>query len=118
MVLAPLRFASAVNTQYLRYQWTASRLTDPNLTQRALTELGLVPDHVSDAGREGEIGRQPLGKLSGLAHGIVELRGLLGTGHGRGARAVAPEPQQTPLAVTAATAFARYAIDAHRRTPR
>lgn len=34
MALNPLRFASAVNTQYLRYQLTASRLTDPSLAKQ------------------------------------------------------------------------------------
>lgn len=34
MALNPLRFATAVNTQYLRYQLTASRLTDANLAKQ------------------------------------------------------------------------------------
>lgn len=34
MTLNPLRFANAVNTQYLRYQLTASRLTDPDLAKQ------------------------------------------------------------------------------------
>ena len=55
----------------------------PTLTKATLRELKLVPEGVPDQAKGSEIIKRLLSNLATIGHGLAEIRGLYGTGHGK-----------------------------------
>jgi hypothetical protein len=84
----------------------------PQLVKAAREVLNLTA-----SAKTGDTLRQTLSALASLTQGIAELRGQLGTGHGRHPDADAPSPTVARLSVNAAVALGVFLYDAHREIP-
>lgn len=88
----------------------------PALTRETLKELNLVPEGVSDSVRGSETIKRILQNLSAIGHGLAELRGLYGTGHGKHGKAQGLKPRHAKLAVGAASTLVTFIFDTHIET--
>jgi hypothetical protein len=88
----------------------------PVLTKETFKELKLVPDGVPDSARGSDVIKRLLSNLSTVAHGLAELRGLYGTGHGKHGKAVGLKPRHAKLAVGAAATLATFLFETHKET--
>src|SRR6266403_1615737 len=80
----------------------------PALTKETLKELKLVPDGISDATRGSDVIKRLLNNLGTIGHGLAELRGLYGTGHGKHGKTSGLAPRHAKLAVGAGTTLATF----------
>jgi hypothetical protein len=85
----------------------------PTLTRETLKELNLVPEGVSDSVRGSDTIKRILQNLSAIGHGLAELRGLYGTGHGKHGKAQSLKPRHAKLAVGAASTLVTFIFDTH-----
>lgn len=88
----------------------------PTLTKAALKELDLVPEGVADLAKGSEILKRVLSNLATIGHGLAELRGLYGTGHGKDAKTRGLQPRHAKLAVGAAATLATFLFETHKET--
>ena len=88
----------------------------PALTRETLKELKLVPDGISDATRGSDVIKRLLNNLGTIGHGLAELRGLYGTGHGKHGKTSGLAPRHAKLAVGAATTLATFLFETHKET--
>ena len=88
----------------------------PALTKETLKELNLVPEGVSDSARGSDTIKRILQNLSAIGHGLAELRGLYGTGHGKHGNAQGLKPRHAKLAVGTASTFVTFVFDTHTET--
>jgi hypothetical protein len=88
----------------------------PTLTKETLKELKLLPDGVPEQGRGNEVIRRVLSNLATIGHGLAEIRGLYGTGHGKDGKTHAIKPRHAKLAVGAAAALATFLFETHKET--
>jgi len=85
----------------------------PALTKETLKELNLVPEGVSDSVRGSETVKRILQNLGAIGHGLAELRGLYGTGHGKHGKAQGLKPRHAKLAVGAAATLVTFIFDTY-----
>lgn len=85
----------------------------PALTKETLKELNLVPEGVSDSVRGSDTIKRILQNLGAIGHGLAELRGLYGTGHGKHGKAQGLRPRHAKLAVGAASTLVTFIFDTH-----
>jgi hypothetical protein len=85
----------------------------PQLTKAVFKELGLVPDDISDAAKGADTIKRTLSNLASVAQGIVELRNLYGSVHGRDGRWQGVKPRHAQLAVGAASTLATFLMQTH-----
>lgn len=83
------------------------------LVRRALEELKLVPDGVSDEQKGAKTIKSILGNLATITQGLAELRNLYGTGHGKNGKRLGLNSRHAKLAVGAATTLALFLFDTH-----
>ncbi len=86
----------------------------PRLVKLVLKELHLVADEVPENDAAIKALRRMVGSLSGVAQGVVELRNLEGTGHGKSAWHECSEPRHARLAVGAATALGVFLFEVYQ----
>ncbi len=79
--------------------------------------LKQVPDDVPDAAKGAATIKRMLSNLASLVHGIAELRGFYGTGHGQEGKAKGLSPRHARLAVGAAATLAWYWLETDREMP-
>lgn len=91
-----------------------SRKADlPELTKLIAKELRLVPEGISDEAKGADTVRLILRNLGALTQYLAELRGLYGSGHGRGGTHRGLEARHARLAVGAAGAFIDFVTETH-----
>ena len=88
----------------------------PKLLKETLKELKLVPEGVPDAVRGAGVIRRILSNLGAIGHGLAELRGLYGTGHGKHGRTKQLGVRHAKLAVGAATTLVTFLFETHLET--
>lgn len=88
----------------------------PTLTKATLKELNLVPEGVSNAARGSDVIKRLLSNLSTIGHGLAELRGLYGTGHGQHGSTAGLTTRHAKLAVGAASTLAVFLFETHEQT--
>jgi hypothetical protein len=88
----------------------------PTLTKETLKELKLVPDSIPDSARGRDVIKRLLSNLGTIGHGLAELRGLYGTGHGKHGKASGLSPRHAKLAVGAAATLATFLFETHKET--
>ncbi len=86
------------------------------LTKATLKELKLVPEGVPDSARGTKVIKRLLSNLGTIGHGLAELRGLYGTGHGKHGSASGLSARHARLAVGAAATLATFLFDTHSET--
>jgi len=85
-----------------------------SLTKATLKELNLVPENIPDAARGADIIKRLLSNLGTISHGLAELRGLYGTGHGKCGSSVGLSTRHAKLAVGAASTLAVFLFETHQ----
>lgn len=88
----------------------------PTLTKATLKELKLVPEGVPNAARGADVIKRLLSNLSTVGHGLAELRGLYGTGHGQHGSTSGLTTRHAKLAVGAASTLAVFLFETHEQT--
>lgn len=88
----------------------------PSLTKATLKELNLVPEGVPNAARGADVIKRLLSNLSTIGHGLAELRGLYGTGHGQHGSTSGLNTRHAKLAVGAASTLAVFLFETHEQT--
>lgn len=88
----------------------------PTLTKATLKELNLVPEGVPNAARGADVIKRLLSNLSTIGHGLAELRGLYGTGHGQHGSTAGLTTRHAKLAVGAASTLAVFLFETHEQT--
>ena len=88
----------------------------PTLTKATLKELHLVPEGVPNSARGADVIKRLLSNLSTVGHGLAELRGLYGTGHGQHGSATGLTARHARLAVGAASTLAVFLFETHEAT--
>lgn len=88
----------------------------PTLTKATLKELRLVPEGVPNAARGADVIKRLLSNLSTVGHGLAELRGLYGTGHGQHGSTSGLTSRHAKLAVGAASTLAVFLFETHEQT--
>lgn len=88
----------------------------PTLTKATLKELNLVPEGVPNAARGADVIKRLLSNLSTVGHGLAELRGLYGTGHGQHGSTSGLTARHAKLAVGAASTLAVFLFETHAQT--
>lgn len=88
----------------------------PTLTKATLKELNLVPEGVPNAARGADVIKRLLSNLSTIGHGLAELRGLYGTGHGQHGSTSGLTTRHAKLAVGAASTLAVFLFETHEQT--
>lgn len=88
----------------------------PTLTKATLKELRLVPEGVPNAARGADVIKRLLSNLSTVGHGLAELRGLYGTGHGQHGSTSGLTTRHAKLAVGAASTLAVFLFETHEQT--
>jgi hypothetical protein len=87
----------------------------PALTKATFKQLNLVPEVIPNSARGAEVIKRILSNLSTVGHGLAELRGLYGTGHGQHAAASGLTSRHAKLAVGAATTLAIFLFETHEQ---
>jgi hypothetical protein len=85
----------------------------PKIVRLVATELKLVPDGISEAAKGANIIKGILTNLASLTHGLAELRGLYGSGHGRDGKHLGVGPRHARLAVATAVAFIDFVTETY-----
>ncbi len=88
----------------------------PTLTKATLKELNLVPEGIPNAARGADVIKRLLSNLSTVGHGLAELRGLYGTGHGQHGSTSGLTIRHAKLAVGAASTLAVFLFETHEQT--
>lgn len=88
----------------------------PTLTKATFKELNLVPEGVPNAARGADVIKRLLSNLSTVGHGLAELRGLYGTGHGQHGSTSGLTTRHAKLAVGAASTLAVFLFETHEQT--
>jgi hypothetical protein len=83
------------------------------LTKATFKQLNLVPEGIPNSARGAEVIRRILSNLSTVGHGLAELRGLYGTGHGQHPAASGLTSRHAKLAVGAASTLAIFLFETH-----
>lgn len=87
----------------------------PTLTKATFKQLNLVPEGIPNSARGAEVIKRILSNLSTVGHGLAELRGLYGTGHGQHAAASGLTSRHAKLAVGAASTLAIFLFETHEQ---
>lgn len=77
-------------------------------------ELKLVPEVVTEAKKGADVIKRVLGSLGSVSQGIAELRGLYGTGHGKGKDHSGLGARHARLAVNCAIALGVFLWETHK----
>ncbi len=77
--------------------WTLQRLV-----KETCKELRLTPDDIPDKAKASDTIKKILQNLSGISHGMAELRNMYGTGHGKSASYKGLTPRHARLAIGSA----------------
>jgi hypothetical protein len=85
------------------------------LTKATFKQLNLVPEGIPNSARGAEVIRRILSNLSTVCHGLAELSGLYGTGHGQHAAASGLKSRHAKLAVGAASTLAIFLFETHEQ---
>lgn len=88
----------------------------PTLTKATLKELNLVPEGVPNTACGADVIKRLLSNLSTIGHGLAELRGLYGTGHGQHGSTSGLTTRHAKLAVGAASTLAVFLFETHEQT--
>ena len=88
----------------------------PTLTKATLRELKLVPEGVPDQAKGSEIIKRLLSNLATIGHGLAEIRGLYGTGHGKDGKTQSIKPRHAKLAAGAAATLVTFLFETHKGT--
>jgi hypothetical protein len=86
----------------------------PDLVRAVLKGLKLLPEDISDSAKGADSIRTMLRALTTLMQGLVEVRNLYGTGHGKGSQHKGPQPRHARLAVASAATFVEFIVDTYR----
>lgn len=86
----------------------------PDLVRAVLKGLKLLPEDISDSAKGVDSIRLMLRALTTLMQGLVEVRNLYGTGHGKGSTHKGPQPRHARLAVASAATFVEFIVDTYR----
>ena len=86
----------------------------PDLVRAVLEGLKLLPENISDSAKGADSIRKMLRALTTLMQGLVEVRNLYGTGHGKSSTHRGPQPRHARLAVASAATFVEFVVDTYR----
>lgn len=100
-----------LNNRGVSYAAAANLLVLGRLVFKTLKQL---PDDVSDELRGSDVLRVTLSNLASVVHGIAELRGLYGTGHGQLGTSKGLHARHAKLMVGAAATLATYWVETDR----
>lgn len=87
----------------------------PTLTKATLKVLNLVPEGIPNSARGADVIKRILSNLSTVGHGLAELRGLYGTGHGQHGSTTGLTTRHAKLAVGAASTLAIFLFETHEQ---
>jgi len=90
----------------------------PDLVRAVLEGLKLLPDDISDSAKGADAIRKTLRALTTLMQGLVEVRNLYGTGHGKGSTHKGPQSRHARLAVASAATFVEFIVETYRERER
>lgn len=106
---------SCCKTVLTKRSVTYSKSVDlPELTKLVASELGLVPEGISDEAKGSRTIKLILRNLAALTQYLAELRGLYGSGHGRDGQHRGLQPRHARLAVGAAVSFIDFVTETYR----
>lgn len=88
----------------------------PAIVKAALKELPLIPDVIPEHTRGAEVIKRLVSNLASILHGLVELRNLYGTGHGKEGKTEALTPRHAKLAMGTATTLVMFLFETHKDT--
>jgi hypothetical protein len=88
----------------------------PTLTKATFKELQLVPEGIPNSARGADVIKRILSNLSSVGHGLAELRGLYGTGHGQHGTTAGLTSRHAKLAVGAASTLTSFLFETHEQT--
>jgi len=88
----------------------------PTLTKATFKQLNLVPEGIPKSARGADLIRRILSNLSSVGHGLAELRGLYGTGHGQHGSTSGLTAHHAKLAVGAASTLSVFLFETHEQT--
>ena len=88
----------------------------PTLTKATMKELNLVPEGIPNTARGADVIRRLLSNLATVGHGLAELRGLYGTGHGQHGSASGLTARHARLAAGAASTLTVFLFETHEAT--
>jgi len=83
------------------------------LNKATLKSLRLMPDDIPEKAKGAETIKRMLSNLASVTHGLAELRGLYGTGHGKHGRTKSVHPRHARLAVGASSTLAAFLYETH-----
>jgi hypothetical protein len=86
----------------------------PDLVRAVLEGLKLLPEDISDAAKGVDSIRKMLRALTTLMQGLVEVRNIYGTGHGKSSKHKGPQPRHARLAVASAATFVEFIVETYR----
>lgn len=81
-----------------------------------MKELNLVPEGIPNTARGADVIRRLLSNLATVGHGLAELRGLYGTGHGQHGSASGLTARHARLAAGAASTLTVFLFETHEAT--
>jgi hypothetical protein len=90
----------------------------PDLVRAVMEGLKLLPDDISDSAKGADAIRKTLRALTTLMQGLVEVRNLYGTGHGKSSKHKGPQPRHARLAVASAATFVEFIVETYRERER
>lgn len=85
----------------------------PKLTKATMKVLDLVPEGVNDSAKGAQVIKRLLSNLGTIGHGLAELRGLYGTGHGKYGSAGGLSARHAKLAAGSAATLVTFLFDTH-----
>ncbi|HEY4302333.1 MAG TPA: abortive infection family protein [Candidatus Didemnitutus sp.] len=85
----------------------------PTLNRLTLKELDLLPDHAHAHSKGTEVMSRLLSNLGSITHGVAEIRGLYGTGHGKDGNNPSLDARHARLAIGAAATMATFLYETH-----
>ena len=87
--------------------------TLPKLVKLVMDNLKTLPSTTSPNSTGSESVRKILGSLANITHGIAEIRGTFGTGHGKDGRAKGLSSRHARLVCNASSAFVHFLFETH-----
>jgi hypothetical protein len=88
----------------------------PSIVKAALKELPLIPDVIPEHAKGAEVIKRLVSNLASVLHGLVELRNLYGTGHGKVGKTQSLTSRHAKLAMGTATTLVIFLFETHKDT--
>ena len=87
----------------------------PNLVDEVFKYFKIMPRDIDENIKGAKSIRQILGNLKAMAQGIIELRNIYGSGHGKAGSYKGLEPRHAQLAVGSSITLVNFMWDSYKR---